>query len=865
LTEPKLVISLGGAHQARITEVKTLTWSEYVNLLTRHVPETEDKASRGWSIPAKFDPVYRDSDNLVERYALTFDYDHIDDLDLATIRAAYKDVAHLEYTTWSHTEESPRYRFVLPLKRPVTYDEFQAVSRMVASWAGIELTSRETHVPAQMMYLPTCKPGGVFKCDTRGDNWLDPDLILNAAYVDWTNRDEWPKRKEGDGVQHAGKAEDPRTKPGIIGAFCRAFDIYQAIERFELPYVVTGTEDRLTYTKGSRPEGAIVYDDATKLHSHHDTDPARGQTNAFDLVRLHRFSELDRNVAADVSITERPSFKAMVALAAEQPEVSEAVAADDFADLGELTTEEVAAVVEEQKNEPVRILLTPGRPVESALDKLLEALRTHGPSMGLVVYGNRLVWALECHHRRGFGESEVTTLELRHITGSELPAIWHGRIAFVTRGQGEDGSPGKPRRVDCPTGLANAAVTRTDLLTNIAVDRVASTPIFKDGNLYANHGYAANFRAWVLAPDGVAIHSTTKKAAEEALAHITQLLAEFPFDTALDKDVALAALLTAAMRASLPHAPGFVVSKPDYGSGASTLCDLINVVLTGRPAPVINASVGRAELEKNIDSAQLAGLSSLVIDNVVDGETFNSIALAQVLSQPTRQIRILGRSEVINAPCMQMVLVNGNNIRIGDDLVRRFVRIHLDPRCESPHRRAFKQPNLIADAVANRAAILSDLYTIVAAYQLQSAVAVAPIAGFEAWSQLVAAPLVWLGRQSPIASQKKIESEDDKRGGLRGVMDAWAKLFGDTPVTAHEVLSDDLDQENQTRDDLKEFLQELCGETRGGTGIGHKKLAKWLRGVVGRVVNGMAFEEVDAVAGSLKRWRLRGAKAEWLT
>lgn len=852
----KLRVSLGGSHPAKIVRIQDFTWPEYVKFLIERVPESADKASRGWSIPAVFDPAYRDSENFLARYALTFDYDHIDELDLATIREAYASYAHLEYTTWSHSGDSPRYRFVFPLSRPVTYDEFQAVSRKVASYAGIELTSRETHVPSQFMYLPARKPKSEFHCKAVDAAWIDVDKVL-AEYVNWTDRTEWPHRTEGDGVQSHGKAEDPRNKPGIIGAFCRTFNIYEAIERFELPYTTTATEGRLTYTKGSRPEGAIVYDDATKLHSHHDTDPARGQTNSFDLVRLHRFGSLDHELPPGVTITERPSYKAMVGFAQGLTEVTSATAADDFEDLGELTTEEVAAVVVQRAEEPVQILLTPGRPVESALDSLLAALRAHGPALGLVIYGNRLVWAVECSTRKGFGDAAVTTLELRHMTGSELPAIWHGRFVFVARQKPKNEGDSKHKKIDCPTPLANAVVTRTDQLRDIAVDRVACTPIFSDGEIHAVHGYSNQFKAWILAPDDVTIRGTTRAHAEAALARVDDYLAEFPFDTPADRDVALAALLTAAMRASLPHAPGFVVSKPDYGSGASTLCDLINVVLTGRSAPVINASVGRAELEKNLDSAQLAGLASLVIDNVVDGETFNSIALAQVLTQPSRQIRILGKSEVINAPCMQMVLVNGNNIRIGDDLVRRFVRIHLDPRCESPHRREFKRPNLLAQAIAGRAELLSDLYTIVAAYGASGRVDVAPIAGFKEWSQLVAAPLVWLGRTSPIDSQRAIESEDEKRGGLRGVMDCWAELFGDKEVTPQEALGEELDTSNEKQHELKEYLGALCGDNKGYTS--HRRLQKWLRGVSGRVINGCAFEETED-----KKWRLRGAVPAWL-
>lgn len=92
---------------------------------------------------------------------------------------------------------------------------------------------------------------------------------------------------------------------------------------------------RYTYTLGSRPEGVIVYDSDLKLHSHHDSDPARGQHSAFDLVRLHRFGHLDSD-SGELPMAERPSYKAMCEFASDLPEIRQARAVGEFEDLGEL-------------------------------------------------------------------------------------------------------------------------------------------------------------------------------------------------------------------------------------------------------------------------------------------------------------------------------------------------------------------------------------------------------------------------------------------------------------------------------------------------------------------------------------------------
>jgi hypothetical protein len=340
--ERKLTISFGGGNLAAITDVKSLTWAEFAAMLTATPPETDDKASVGWYSCASFSPVYRDGENLMHRECLTLDYDVITPSDVTVIQKAFEFYEYAIYTTWSHSAEKPRVRVILPLSRPATAEEFCAVSRMVASFAGIELASRESHVPAQCMFMPSRKPGALFRGRVHGGRWVDIDSLLYEQYKDWTDRSEWPHRAEGDSTHHGALAELPDEKAGIVGDFCRAFDIPAAIEKFQLPYVATTTPDRLTYTHGSRPEGAILYDDGRKLHSHHDTDPARGQHNAFDLVRLHKFGQLDAGTEDGVAITDRPSFRAMVTFALGRPEVRACQAAAEFTDLGPLPVEATA-------------------------------------------------------------------------------------------------------------------------------------------------------------------------------------------------------------------------------------------------------------------------------------------------------------------------------------------------------------------------------------------------------------------------------------------------------------------------------------------------------------------------------------------
>lgn len=340
----KLVICFGGADQAKVERVEAWTWKQFSTWLCKPAPVVKDKAARGWYIPVEFDPAYRHSDNFVARHAITFDFDKVE-LDTETrVKAAWKDLAYVLYTTYSHTDEKPRFRVVMPLSRPAAYDEYQALTRKVAEDIGIELVARESFTPSQMMYSPTCCAQDNWHSYANPGAWLDVDGVL-AEYENWTDQSQWPHREEGDNVHAiASELTPPDQKPGIIGQFCRAFTVPEVIDRFDLPYTPTATEGRYTYTAGSRPEGAIVYDNGLKFHSHHDSDVARGQHNAFDLVRLCKYHALDEGTSREVPVTERPSFKAMVRFALDQPELQEACADAEFGDLGPLEADETLAV-----------------------------------------------------------------------------------------------------------------------------------------------------------------------------------------------------------------------------------------------------------------------------------------------------------------------------------------------------------------------------------------------------------------------------------------------------------------------------------------------------------------------------------------
>ena len=220
------------------------------------------------------------------------------------------------YSTHSHSPKEPRYRLVVPLSREVTPDEYGPIARRIADDIGLALFDPSTYEPSRLMYWPSASRDAEFVGLTGEGEPADADALL-ATYTDWRNVAEWPVHEMHNPVSRGTKQEDPRTKPGIIGAFCRTYGIAEAIETF-LPgvYTQTAQEDRWTYENGSTFGGMVTYED-TWAYSHHGTDPCCGKLcNAFDMVRLHLFADLDEGTDLDATpVNKIPSFVAMEALA----------------------------------------------------------------------------------------------------------------------------------------------------------------------------------------------------------------------------------------------------------------------------------------------------------------------------------------------------------------------------------------------------------------------------------------------------------------------------------------------------------------------------------------------------------------------
>ena len=218
------------------------------------------------------------------------------------------------YTTHKHRAIKPRMRIIIPLERAVTPDEYIPIARKIADQLGIDQFDDSTYEPQRLMYWPSTSKDGEFRSDYVDAPWIDPDEILNS-YPDWRDSSFWPESSRVVNERHklAEKQGDPTSKPGVIGAFCRTYTIHDVIEKFlSKTYQATEDPNRYSYFDGTTAGGLVVYQDGDFAYSHHASDPIGGRLcNAFDLLRLHKFGDMDVDAVTNTPVTRLPSYMAM--------------------------------------------------------------------------------------------------------------------------------------------------------------------------------------------------------------------------------------------------------------------------------------------------------------------------------------------------------------------------------------------------------------------------------------------------------------------------------------------------------------------------------------------------------------------------
>ena len=235
----------------------------------------------------------RKKDTVESRSGITLDADHAGSNFIDTVEMLFPHKCVI-YSTHSHTPEEPRLRMVIPLAREVSPDEYAAVSRLVAEIIGMDFFDDSTYEPERLMYWPSTPSDGEYIFKEIDGDVLDPDACLSKL-SDWHDCSLWPTScRQSEVIQRSiRQQQDPLEKEGLVGAFCRAYSIEDVIATFLSDvYEASAMSGRYDYIPADSSAGVVLYESKWS-YSHHATDPACGRLlNAFDLVRIHKFTDL---------------------------------------------------------------------------------------------------------------------------------------------------------------------------------------------------------------------------------------------------------------------------------------------------------------------------------------------------------------------------------------------------------------------------------------------------------------------------------------------------------------------------------------------------------------------------------------------
>ncbi|MDP2829323.1 MAG: hypothetical protein Q8O37_12040 [Sulfuricellaceae bacterium] len=300
----------------------------------------------------------------------------------------------------------------------------------------------------------------------------------------------------------------------------------------------------------------------------------------------------------------------------------------------------------------------------------------------------------------------------------------------------------------------------------------------------------------------------------------------------------MVAMLAAAVRPSLAHAPMFHVRAHMVGSGKSYLCELITAFATPQRGTPTTFPADDEECRKLLLAELLRAPAVVEFDNLT-GDLVAHKSLCTVLTSEFMSGRILGVSKIATVNTRTLFLSSGNNVGPVQDMTRRCITIRLDPGCETPAARSFTRPELVRDVLRERGRYASAALTIVRAWIVagRPKTLCKSLAGYGDWSDLCRQPLLWLGCADPTVSVFEAMADDPDRETLGRLLTVWQSVFGKTPAMVRDAVK----QAHALYDahaELREVLRDIADE-RGE--INRRKLGWWIRRHAGRIVDGRRF------------------------
>lgn len=335
---------------------------------------------------------------------------------------------------------------------------------------------------------------------------------------------------------------------------------------------------------------------------------------------------------------------------------------------------------------------------------------------------------------------------------------------------------------------------------------IIETPVVrKDATILNQPGYDELTHLYY-APDNSLVmpdipeHPTVEQL-KEAVNLVTEPLIDFPFDGPASYANAVAILITPQVRPMIDGCtPLGLFDKPQPGTGAGLMTDVVATIATGRPAGMMTAKSNDDEWRKSITSTLLRGETIAVIDNL-EGSLFSS-SLASVLTARIWKDRLLGSNKEILVPNNASWIATGNNVRLAGDLPRRCIWVKLDAKLAQPwldRGKPYKHPHLLEWVRTNRGAILAAILICVRAWVDAGKPEYTKIVlgSFESWCKTIGGILGVMGITDFLENTAKMyEVADIEVPQWRRFLEALKDKFGDNSFRSADVINEMANDDN---------------------------------------------------------------------
>ncbi|MCJ7445720.1 MAG: bifunctional DNA primase/polymerase [Methanotrichaceae archaeon] len=359
-------------------------------------------------------------------------------------------------------------------------------------------------------------------------------------------------------------------------------------------------------------------------------------------------------------------------------------------------------------------------------------------------------------------------------------------------------------------------------------------------------------------PDNV----TQEDAEKAANFFITEVLSDFPFVDDASKANTIAAFLTPLVRPMIKGCvPMGLFDKPQPGTGASLLLELVCIVGTGLRMAAQSPHDNEEEWRKQITSIMRRGDQLTCLDNIASD--LKSDTLSRVITSTVWKDRTLGKTETPEYPQRTVFYATGNNLLLRGDLPRRSYLIQVDAKMARPWERklqSFRHSNIIKWVADNRGYILTALLTMVRAWVIAGRPKGSDITvgGFDEWVEIVDGILAYakvggfLGNLAIL--YEDIDYGTDEWGDF---FLAWHNLEGDTGFTSGEILAECQNSHTEISKHVPSELADIIKYPGNVT----KRFAHFLRKKLNvRYSNGVMLTQDEDKHTKFKLWAVKTVK-----